>query len=288
MRAPAVLRSGAKRALRLYGMATAGSRDLPRFLIIGAKRGGTTSLYHYLRQHPQVPPLFPARQNIKGTYFFDLHHGRGERWYRSHFPARGRSRVPEEWVAGEASPYYLFHPLAAERAAASVPDAKIVVLLRDPVERAYSHFRERVRHGAEHLSFEEAIEQEPARLDGEEARLARDDGYRSDAHQHLSYVAQGRYAVPLGRWLDRFPREQVLVVLSERFYEEPLLILRRVQRFLGLVPRDPRELPRLNYHPGAAMSPATRARLRELFAESNERLGELVDVDIGAWGVVPR
>src|SRR5687767_7317909 len=117
---PSSVRATAKKALRAYGMMTGRLRSLPNFLIIGAKRGGTTSLYNYLLEHPWVTPLFRSVENIKGIHFFDRNYDRGVTWYRSHFPlvankasmARMKSR---RTITGEASPYYLFHPLAPVR-----------------------------------------------------------------------------------------------------------------------------------------------------------------------------
>jgi hypothetical protein len=118
----------AKRGLRLVGLATADLRPGPDLLVIGAKRGGTTSLWRYLSEHPGVLPTFPRAQQIKGTYFFDEEWHRGSRWYRSHFPTTATRRLAARrlghpTVAFEASPYYLFHPLAPERARLVVPDA---------------------------------------------------------------------------------------------------------------------------------------------------------------------
>ncbi|HMS87035.1 MAG TPA: hypothetical protein PKE56_01225, partial [Acidimicrobiales bacterium] len=121
----------AKRGLRLVGLATADLRPGPDLLVIGAKRGGTTSLWRYLSEHPGVLPTFPRAQQIKGTYFFDEEWHRGSRWYRSHFPTTATRRLAARrlghpTVAFEASPYYLFHPLAPERARLVVPDALVV------------------------------------------------------------------------------------------------------------------------------------------------------------------
>ena len=128
-------------------MATSALRRGPDFVIIGAKRGGTTSLYRYLHEHPSIQPLFPGRQHVKGVHYYDSNYERGLRWYRSHFPleAGGRHLVRparRPAIAGEASPYYLFHPLAAERLARDFPGVRIIVNLRDPVDRAYSHYKE--------------------------------------------------------------------------------------------------------------------------------------------------
>ncbi len=278
------LREGAKRTLRAWGELTASLRCLPSFMIIGAKRGGTTSLYKYLLQHPKIEPLFPARQNIKGTHFFDSEFHRGVRWYRSHFPTgaysalRSRGDVPA--LAGEGSPYYLFHPLAAERAAEVAPDAKLIALLRDPVERAYSHYKERLRHSSEELSFEQALDAEPARLAGEEERLRREPGYYSYEHEHRSYVAQGRYLDMLPRWLDRYPSERVLILPSEDLYADPQATVDRIFAFLGLPPFALRDVTRHNYVPTGSMRQQTRHHLQRLFAEHNRELARYLGMPL--------
>jgi hypothetical protein len=270
-----------KRALRSYGELTAGFRGVPNFIIIGAKRGGTTSLYNYLLEHPSVAPLFPGRQRIKGIRYFDVQFLRGQRWYRSHFPLEMAGRqLARPWipapVTGEASPYYLFHPLAAARLAAAAPDVRIIVSLRDPVERAYSHYKERVRHQAEPLSFEDALDAEPARLLGETERMLADPGYRSVEHEDHSYVAQGRYLDMLPRWFELFPREHFHIVASEDFYADPNRVVNEVWSFLGLPAGRLRSSKRHNFFPAADLLPATRQRLQDSFAEHNAALEQLL------------
>jgi Sulfotransferase domain len=281
------VRAGAKRSLRLYGELTAGMRDLPDFMIIGAKRGGTTSLYNYLLEHPRVLPLLPARQRIKGPHFFDSNFSRGMRWYRSHFPTaayrRMRERDGQPVITGESSPYYLFHPLAAERAARLAPGTKVIVLLRDPVERAWSHYKERVRHGAEPLSFEEAVEREPERLRGEAERIVSEPGYLSYAHEQQSYLAQGRYLDSLPAWQDRFPPERMLIMPSEEMYADPQAALDRVTAFLGLPSWGLRDRTKHNYHPAAGMSDATRRELSVTFEQHNRDLAKLLDMRFDDW-----
>jgi len=272
-------RESAKRALRGYGVITSGLRPGPDFVIIGAKRGGTTSLYNYLLEHPAVQPLFPGRQRIKGVHYFDSGYHAGPRWYRSHFPmAAGRRQLARPWIrpalAGEASPYYLFHPLAAERLARAFPDVRLIVLLRDPAERAYSHYKERVRHGAEPLSFDEALDAEPGRLRGEAERIISEPGYRSSEHEDHSYLTQGRYLDMLPRWFELFGREQFYLAASEDFYADPGRIANEVWSFLGLPPATLRSQKRFNYHPAPDIGAATRQRLADAFAEHNRDLQE--------------
>src|SRR5207248_4207503 len=127
---------------------TARLRATPDFLVVGAQRSGTTSLFRYLAAHPAVGA--PVRKEIQ---YFTLHYQRGDGWYRTHFPMTGRQRV-----TFEATPYYLFHPAAPQRAASSVPHAKVIVLLRDPVSRTFSHWQHNASRGLEHLGFEAALD----------------------------------------------------------------------------------------------------------------------------------
>jgi hypothetical protein len=260
-------RSTAKRALRAVGVATASRRPLPNFLVVGAKRGGTTSFLDWLREHPGVLGLFPRAEQQKGLYFFDERYGLGEDWYRSHFPTdaarlRAARRLGYPPVVGEASPYYLFHPLAAERAHALVPDALVLALLRDPVERAYSHWKERRRNGTEPLDFADALEAEAGRLAGEEDRLVSDPTARSFAHRHASYVAQGEYAPMLRRWFAAYGRDRVWVAASEDVFAAPQAALDDVHARLGL-PEHRLDAPRaLNAEPSPELDPGVRRELR--------------------------
>jgi len=251
--------------------ASAGSRPLPGFLIVGAQKAGTTSLLDLLCQHPGVGA--PVRKEV---HFFDHEFDRGPDWYRAHFP-RARAAT----VSGEATPYYLFHPLAPRRAAELVPDAHLIVLLRDPIDRAFSqHNHERVL-GFEQLDFEAALAAEAARLGGEEERLIAEPGYRSFAHQHHSYLERGRYAGQLERWLECYPRERVLVLSAEDLFADPVSTAAEAQVFLGLERLAPADTAAKNARSYAPIEPAARARLRAEFAADNARLYELVGRDFG-------
>ncbi|MFN8451844.1 MAG: sulfotransferase [Anaerolineae bacterium] len=138
-----------------YRYLTAARRLEPQFAIIGGQKCGTTSLYAYLLQHPRVVSLF------KEVHFFDNNYYKGRRWYRAQFPLAG---APSEdaLITFDASPYYLFHPAAPQRVAALYPDMKLIALLRNPVDRAYSHYSHNRQSTAEKLSFEDAIRAEAA------------------------------------------------------------------------------------------------------------------------------
>lgn len=284
-RRPSRLKHAVKVALRASLLPTSPLRLEPHYLIIGAQRSGTTSLYRYLIQHPGVGPVLLE----KGVHFFDVNYEKGLAWYRSHFPSVVyrrwvRSRYGMELLAGEASPYYLFHPLAPDRVAGDLPGAKLIVMLRDPVRRAYSQYRHEVDRGFEHLpTFEDALAAEPDRLAGEIERITSDPTYRSFNHQHFSYLARGHYLDQLERWLARFPRECLLLIESAQFFADPHAALERVHRFLGLPPWPPPPIVKHNAGRYPGMREGTRERLVAHFAEPNRALYRLLGVDFG-WG----
>lgn len=251
---------------------TAGSRALPDFIIIGAQRAGTTSLYNYLVEHERILP-----SHSKEVHFFDNHYGRGLGWYRAHFPTR-RSMAGDglSRVTGEATPYYMFHPHAPGRIADSIPEVRLIVLLRDSIDRAISHHQHEVRMGVEKLSFADAVEAEPRRLAGEMERLENDPGYYSFNLQHYSYLARGEYAAQLRRWLDLFPREQILALKSEDFYAEPALALEQTFHFLGLTPQPQASYRKYNEGRYEPMSGELRRRLEEHFAPHNRELAHVL------------
>ncbi len=262
------------------------SRQLPDFLVIGAQRAGTSSLYKYLEQHPDV-----VASLRKETNYFNFRSANGEGWYRAHFASRWRRalerrRRGREPLSFEATSGYLFHPQAPARAAALVPEAKLVVLVRNPVDRAVSHYRHEVRAGTETLSFEEALDREPERLAGEAEKMAADPRYRSHPWDRFAYVARGRYAEQLERWRRVFPPDRFLVVKSEDLYEEPAKVYREILRFLDLPEWTPTRFRNYSYpgRPPARPDPVaapTRQRLAETFAPHNRQLYAMVGRDLG-------
>lgn len=265
----------------VWTLPTSPLRMLPSFLIIGAQRAGTTSLYRYLMQHPAVLPVVLT----KGAHYFDTEYAKGLAWYRAHFPLRAhatllRSRFGVDVITGEGSPYYVFHPLAPGRVAETLPDVRLVLLLRDPVERAYSQHQHEVARGFEHLSFEKAIDLESERLAGERERLTADPTYRSFEHQHHSYLARGRYLEQILAWRERFPQDRLLILIAEEFFADPSEGLARVEAFLGLPPWLPLSFPRYNARSRAPMNPATRDRLVAYFRRPNAELARYLGRDL--------
>lgn len=239
---------------------------LPSFLIIGTQRAGTAPLFNVLRQHPSVFGPSGAHENLSWSrelHFFDSKYARGLNWYRSCFPlaasgllARFRSGA---FAAGEATSSYLFDPAVPARVAETLPEVRLIALLRNPVERAYWHHESNRRKGLEPLSFEEA--------------LAAEDERNADQY---AYVARGLYADQLERWLGFFPAAQLLVLRAEDLAAQPSEVYAQVLAFLELAPWRPTKFPPVNWMAGAPIDAATRAQLEDHFAERNARLAQLL------------
>jgi hypothetical protein len=263
----------AKAAARQLGRASARWRMTPSLLIAGAQRCGTTSMYKTLCQHPAVIPAVMH----KGAHYFDTGYEHGRSWYLGHFPLRMKAAATSRktgmpTITGESSPYYLYHPLAATRIAHDLPDSKVLVLLRDPVERAYSaHTHESARR-YETESFERALQLEPERIDGEHERLLADPGYRSFEHQHHSYLARGRYVEQLERLAGVLGRERIHVADSNRFFDEPEPVYDAIIDFLDLPHQRRPAFEQHNARPRSDMSPRLRAELEDYFRPYDEQL----------------
>jgi hypothetical protein len=249
-------------------------RAMPDFLIVGTQKGGTTSLFNYLIQHPRI--YAPFRKEIK---FFDSNYFNGLSWYRAHFPLR-RKLEHEHALTGEATPYYMFHPTAPERISQALPDVRIIVLLRNPVDRAYSHYQHMVRAGRETLSFEEALEKEPERLNGEAEKIAADMYYPQAAHIYYSYLARGRYIEQLPKLFSLFSPDRVLVLRSEDLYTSPRETFFQTLDFLKLPRWEP---PRYEiFKQGTydkTLDPKLRQRLAEYFRPYNRQLYDFLGRD---------
>jgi hypothetical protein len=253
---------------RWYRSATASLRKLPDYVIIGAQKAGTTSLHGYLAAHPQVNV-----STVKEVHYFDKSYNycRGENWYRWHFPlALGKNRHK---LCGESSPFYLFCPVTPARMAALLPNAKIIVLLRNPVDRAFSHYQMTVSRNLEPLSFEDAIKAEPERLADHRKWLIHDPTHYSSAYRDYSYLARGIYADQIIEWRKHYSPDQFLILESGEFFSNTPGVFDRALDFLGLDRWHPPEFANLFPSKGSAkMMPTTREQLLDYFAPHNQRL----------------
>ncbi|MCG2634851.1 MAG: sulfotransferase domain-containing protein [Gammaproteobacteria bacterium] len=203
-------------------------RARPDFIIIGAQKSGTTSLYSWLARHPQIRPSF-----VKEVHFFDGgldpavdSYQKGEPWYRAQFPLR-RSLQPDK-LTFEASPLYLFNPLTARRIYDWLPEIKLIAVLRNPTERAISHYFHMKRRDREPLAIADALRAEQGRL----AQVIAAKDFKNERFIHNSYKSRGLYRVQLERYFELFQRQQILVLESETLFAEPTAVLRTVFEFL--------------------------------------------------------
>jgi Sulfotransferase domain len=278
-RSPRWVRDAAIVATRGFGRATAGSRTVPDFLVIGTKRGGTTSLFNYLMMHPGVLGLFPRPRLQKSTDYFFRGFDRGEQWYRSNFHTsafrdRLAARLGYEPRAGEASPYYCWDPRVARRAHGVNPDLRAVMLVRNPVERAFSHWQERVHNGVEPLTFAQALEAEDARTEGELERMHADPLYYSEAHDWYAYRTRGIYLPQIENWTSVFPADQLLVICSEDLYADVQGTFDRVCAFLGLPAHPLPTTKTFNASPRLEMPAVVREELTAYYLPHAAKLGE--------------
>ena len=259
--------------------ATAPFRTLPNFLIIGEAKCGTTSLYDDLVQHPDVISALK-----KEIHFFDLRYDLGLNWYRAHFPfdwrTQSRSNGSRRVITGEASPYYLYHPHAPGRIKKVLPRVKSIAMLRNPIDRAYSHHQHEFRKHRETRSFEEAVAQEAERLDGERQRMLNDEKYNSVEHRRRSYVARGIYVDGLSSWLSYFDRSQLLVVKSEDYFRTPDVVFANVLRFLELPAWEPTRFAKRNTGRYDPVDPQLRRQLADYYEPHNRRLAEFLGIGI--------
>jgi hypothetical protein len=265
-------------------MLSAEQRVLPDFVVIGCQRGGTSSLYKYLGQHPEIGPSLR-----KETEYLTVNYPLGERWYRAHFPLRLRRRFAamagKSMLAFEATPDYLLDPRAASRCKALIPDAKIVILLREPGQRALSHFNHNVRLGFETESFEDAIELEDERI-AEDLIAIRDDmESRLFGFRRYTYLTRGHYADQIALWRRHYGSDSILVLESESFFADPASVLRTIQEFLGVKVWLPREFRNYSYLSKDQAShdqlpAAIRAVLDERLSPANDDLRRMEGVSL--------
>ena len=245
------LRRQLRKTRGILGLREAQAR--PHFLGVGTQKGGTTTLYRLLRNHPEV--FIPKEKEV---HYFTKFYDRSEAWYCEKF-----ADAPAGHLRGEITPYYLFHAEVPERIQALRADMKIVVLLRHPVERTLSQYYHSCRWNLESLPLEEALAIEEERLQGA-LDVIKKPGANHLSYQEHSYLARSRYEEQLQRYFKRFGRNHVLVLRSEDLFAGDLGVLRKLEQFLNIAP-FPKEtvIPRMNTGRGEAQEAPSLVR-REL------------------------
>jgi hypothetical protein len=251
-------------------------RTLPSFLILGTAKGGTTSLHRYLEAHPSV-----GRTLKKEVHYFDESFNQGLLWYRTYFPLRYQNLI-----AGDSTPYYLFYPHAPKRAFDCIPSAKFIVLLRNPIERAFSLHNMNLKRPDvnETLSFEDAINAEPERLSGEMEKMIADESYVSFNYERFSYLTGGLYLEQIKRWHQVFPKEQMMIIKSEDFFQDPSIFYQKVLNFLDLPSWELKIYKNANPREySSPISENTKDYLNDYFKSYNTSLYDYLGVDF-QWG----
>jgi hypothetical protein len=264
-----------------YRLMTCGKRSKPDFLIIGAMKSGTTSLFSYLSQHPQIIP-----SNVKEVHFFDGgrdggsdEYQRGPSFYRAHFPLA--RELADGKQTFEATPSYIFHPLAPERIHETLPNVKMIVLLRDPTQRAISHFFHQKRRGIETLPIMEAFQQEETRL----RPILESNDYFNLVLREFSYKLRGHYADQFERYFKFFRREQLMILSSEDFFANTQNCLNQIFAFLNLKTNVKINdmAPKFVAKNKEVVSPDVVDYLNNYFEPKNKILYRLLDTDFN-WG----
>ena len=237
----------------------AGARALPDFLVLGAQKAGTTSLFNYLCLHPKIVGSVP-----KEIFYFCSHSDKNERWYRRHFP-KSKTMHSNGWICGEATPISLYFPHAAQRTAALVPDAKCIAILREPAARAVSHYYHRFRTGRESRPIDEVFSSQQI-TKWEEGTLSEFD---------RKYFDWSDYAAGLKHWLAQYPCEQLLVLEAERMFADPQATVDQVCAFLAIEPFTLPTTQAFNAGTSKAEKPKTFEALQDAFSRHNSELRDL-------------
>jgi hypothetical protein len=251
-----------------FRLLTASFRALPAFLVIGTQKGGTTSLFNNLSRHYQI-----IAPRSKETHYFDNNFYKNFRFYKSAFPFRNKNR---NFITGESTPNYLYHKLVPKRICKYIPNVKLIVLLRDPVLRAFSHHQYLISRGEEHLSFEDAVKAEAGRVAEGRRELADNPYVPSIKYQRYAYMNKGMYAKQLKRWFNYFPTKQFLILKSEEFFENPNYVFLKVLNFLDLEEWSDYSIQPYNVNTYTKLSKSLYEDLQTYFEPYNKELENLL------------
>ena len=262
----------------LRGM-TRSPRAMPHFIVIGAQKAGTSSMFAYLKQHKQI--LRPA---FKEIYYFDRHYQRGLSWYGCNFPSRAtiermNDRLGRPHLTFEATATYIFDPKTPERIAHDLETRKFIALLRDPVDRAISAYWHARRMGKETRSLQEAMKEDRNRLEAEMTFEKNGGPPPSGAPPKPRYLRRGVYHESVRRWLSTFAPENLLVLQSETMFADPRTAMAKTFAFLNLEPADDIRFDAQNVgaYAGASRDPDTEMRrwLSAFYRPYNEELNRI-------------
>jgi len=235
----------------------------PNFLIIGQAKCGTSSLYKYLTQHPKILPAIEKEIN-----FWNGNFAKGLDWYLAHFPAIS---AEHNFLTGEASPGYLDSYKSAVSVFQNFPSIKLIVLLRNPVDRTMSHYHMCVKQNRDNRSIEEAI------LSGIEVMTTKANGNSAYDVNGNSYLKRSQYIEAISKWMELFPKKQFLILRSEDLFADPATTVNQVFKFLGVEPYQLPEYPKKNSGNYPPISQSMHRTLSNYFRPFNQQLEEYLD-----------
>jgi hypothetical protein len=273
------LYSFVKSFYNLYSNLTGPMHVLPDFLIIGAAKSGTSSLYDYLVQHPSIFPCI-----VKEPNYFARYYDKGTSWYKGCFSTTMLKYNTEKikklkFLTGEASTQYYWYPHVPKRVKQLLPNVKLIILLRNPVDRSFSHYQMEVRHGNENLSFEEAIKEEEKRTESEYEKIINDEYYFSSKYTMQAYIAKSIYIESVKRWTNYFPKEQILFVNSADFYKNTPETMNKIFDFLDLPHHSLSNYEVIRKGNYSKIKSSTRQELLEFFKPYNEELYKHIGIN---------
>ena len=247
---------------------TASSRVLPNFIIAGTVRSGTTSLYNYICNHPSV---LPAAYDEIG--FFDSNFQLGTMWYQSMFPTKKQMELVQEktnfCLTGEDTPFYFWNKDAIKRISELIPNCKIIMIFRNPVDRAYSNYQLGKRENKEDLSFEKTIEIEKQIINKGTKNL--------NFSEPRTYLIKSLYSLQLKNWLTSFSKDQLYFLSTEQLSSKPNETMSGIFNFLGLSRHTLSEFKKEKKAIYPEMNISTRNDLLEFFKSYNNELFSLID-----------
>jgi hypothetical protein len=275
------IRIASRATRKIYRQLTSPCRALPDFLLIGVVKGGTTSFFWDLCCHVQI-----ASPVCKEVNYFNLNTDKSLNWYRAHFPMRSRLRnAVVRKITGEASARYFYTPDAPKQVQRFMPDVRLIVMLRNPVDRAFSQYQMHRRHASRHSrtlpTFEVQIRRE---LECARRHPIQVEAYEEAAGSYdLRYVRRGVYLPFIHYWLSVFGREQMLILRSEDYFENPMPVLEQAFIFLAVSTDNLGHITpnRLNLGGYQDEMPAdVRQELEEFFEPHNKALYEFLQRDM--------
>ena len=268
---------------RSYRLLTNQLRVLPDFIIFGSGRAGTTSLYSYLIQHPHI--IAAATDNsarVADTHFFEYMTSNKTEWYKSHFPTNFykshlKRKHKQNIITGEFTSTYIWHPLVPKRIFNLLPTIKLIAILRNPVERAYSSYQQQLQYGFIDLTFEDIIETEFRRIELSKTHA----NYKIDNPDFNNFVIHnivrhGIYADYLKNWYNIFPKEQILIVDANELNNQTEKTLENIFKFLHISNHKIQDLAKVNVGKYSPMNESTRQLLFDFYKPHNLRLYKLL------------